>query len=156
DPCGACHHPINHCVCAPAVPVTPLVMQPVVETTYRQELQTTFHDVPQIEYRQQAHVETVPVTSFRQQVVDEGRYAKVWVPKLVTKHIPETTYQQRVSYQSVPIQTTRRVAQTQSRLVPQQTVRHVAQPAATAWCDPCGPGIPAVGSYLPTIVPNTA
>lgn len=58
----------------------------------------------QTAYRTESYTETVPVTAYRNVVVDQGSYQKVWVPKLVTKRVPYTAYQQRLRTRIVPTQ----------------------------------------------------
>lgn len=116
---NSCGQPPAQCTCT--------ALQPVVETRYRQEQYVRYRDIPQTEYRQEARLETIPVTAFKTVTVDEGGYQQVWVPKLVTKQIAQTEYQQRLSCHTVPYQVTRRVAEVATRTVPQQTVRYVPQ-----------------------------
>lgn len=114
---NSCGQPAAQCTCT--------ALKPVVQTQYRQEQYVTYRDIPQTEYRREAHLETVPVTTYKTVTVDEGSYQQVWVPKLVTKQIAQTDYQQRLTCRTVPYQVTRRVAEVATRLVPQQTVRYV-------------------------------
>lgn len=37
----------------------------------------------------------VPVTTYRMETVDMGSYQQVWVPNIVTRRVPQTTYQPR-------------------------------------------------------------
>jgi hypothetical protein len=109
----------HHCTCTS--------LRPVLGTRYTNQSVLTYRDFSQTEYRTQAHLETVPVTTYGSVIVDEGNYVPVWVPKLVTKHVPRTEYQQRLSYRTVPYQTIRRVPQLSTRLVPQTHFRYVPQ-----------------------------
>lgn len=128
--CGVCGVAAVQCTCA----VT--TMQPVVSTTQRRELYTAYRDVPQVEYRRVAQQEQVPVTSYKTVTADEGSYQRVWVPKVVSRQVPETRYQQRTTWKTVPYQTTRRVAEVHSRTVPQRTVQYVPRATHTAACYP--------------------
>ncbi len=128
--CGVCGVTAVQCTCAATT------MQPVVSTTQRRELYTAYRDVPQVEYRRVAQQEQVPVTSYKTVTADEGSYQRVWVPKVVSRQVPETRYQQRTTWKTVPYQTTRRVAEVRSRNVPQRTVQYVPQATRTAACYP--------------------
>ena len=149
DPCcGTCQRPQPQCDC--------VALKPIVETRYRQEPVVTYRDVPQTEYRLEAHTETIPVTTYENVTADEGGYQTVWVPKLVTKQVARTAYQQRQAYRSVPYQVNRRVPQYSSRTVPEQTVRYVPHRFQTAAsppvCNACGPAVPlatAPGLWAP-------
>lgn len=146
--CHTCQQPQVHCTCT--------ATQPVVETTYRSEPVVTYRDVSQTEYRQQAYTETVPQTTYRTVNVDEGSYQQVWVPKVVTKQVAETVYQQQTRYRSVPYQVTRRVPQLSTRLVPQQSVRYVPQQFQTVLnpgCSTCGGGAPNSAMAVPEVAP---
>ena len=90
-------------------------MVPQQVTTYRNEVVT--------QYRQEAVTQNVPVTTYRDVVVDEGSYQTVYVPRQVTKRIPQVSYQQQVAYRNVPVQTTRQVPQVVTQMVPRQVVR---------------------------------
>jgi len=130
--CGVCQLPAPTCACpAPVLPPPQPVFQtqykPVVETQFRQQQVVKYQDVPQVQYRREAYVESVPVTTYRQETVDAGSYQMVWVPKPVTRTVPQTVYQQQTKYRDVAYQTTRRVAQVETQLVPQQHVRYVPE-----------------------------
>lgn len=133
--CNTCQLPPANCTCT--------ATRPVVETQYRQEQTVTYEDVTQTQYRQEAFTETVPVTTYRNVTVDEGGYQQVWVPKLVTKHVPQTSYQQRQAYRTVPYQVSHRVPRVSTRTVPYQSVRYVTQQYQTAMtvpaCNTCAP-----------------
>ena len=120
---GGAHHGClrgrHHCTCTS--------QKPVLGTRYTNQSVLTYRDFSQTEYRTQAHLKTVHVTTYGSVTVDEGNYVPVWVPKLVTKHVPRTEYQQRLSYRTVPYQTIRRVPQLSTRLVPQTHFRYVPQ-----------------------------
>lgn len=112
---------VNHCcappvdVCAPmhgcgdpcAQPVMMQSMQPVYQTQMRPVMQTTlqpqqvvtYQQVPQIQYQRQAYVEQVPVT----------------------------VYQPQVRYRDVAVQVNQVVAQTQTQMIPRQTVQYVPE-----------------------------
>lgn len=156
--CRNCQRPVNHCNCQSHQPV--MSHQPVVETEMVPQQVTTYRNEVVTQYRQEAVAQNVPVTTFRDVVVDEGSYQTVYVPKQVTKRIPQVTYQQQVAYRSVPVQVTRQVPQVSTQMVPRQIVRAqpysyqmtqvapIAQtsvpvytgcaPVAAAPCGPCG------------------
>lgn len=132
------------------------VLRPVVQQSYRPERYVSYKNVTEYQTRREAVTQTVPVTSYRQVTVDEGQYQTVWVPRMVSKTIPETRYEQRVTYRDVREPVVRQVAEYKTRLVPQLTTRYQAQPAQTAYlptanCPTCGPA-PVVGSapYVPS------
>lgn len=114
--CKNCQRPVTHCNCQSHQPVVDTQMVPQQVTTYRNEVVT--------QYRQEAVTQNVPVTTYRDVVVDEGSYQTVYVPKQVTKRIPQVSYQQQVAYRSVPYQVTRQVPQVVTQMVPQQQVRY--------------------------------
>ena len=155
--CRNCQRPVAHCNCQSHQPVVETEMVPQQVTTYRNEVIT--------QYRQEAVAQNVPVTTYRDVVVDEGSYQTVYVPKQVTKRIPQVSYQQQIAYRSVPVQVTRQVPQVSTQMVPRQVVRNqtysyqttqvapvsvapIAQtnvpvytgyaPVAMAPCGPCG------------------
>ena len=147
--CRNCQRPVTHCNCQPHQPVIETQMVPQQVTMLRNEVVT--------QYRQEAITQNVPVTTYHDVVVDEGSYQTVYVPKQVTKRIPQVTYQQQIAHRSVPYQVTRQVPQVVTQLVPQRQVRYqpysyqttqVAQtsvpvygrlaPIAVVPCGPCG------------------
>lgn len=117
NPCYSCGH--VQCTCT--------TLRPVVETSYRPEQYVAERQVTQLECQAEPFAETVPVTSYKTVTVDEGKYEMVWVPKMVTRSVPETRYEQRTGYRMVPRQVTRSVPELRTRLVPQQTVRYVPE-----------------------------
>jgi hypothetical protein len=119
--CNVCQHPVRQCVCA--VPQTSY--QPVYETQYVQQPVLQQRDVPVTEYRTEAVNESVPTTVYENVMVDEGSYQTVWVPRMTSKTVAKTVYQNRTSYRSVPYQTTRRISEYTTQTIPQQTVRYV-------------------------------
>lgn len=125
DPCSTCQ--VRPCSCAPQVSYRPQIEQ-VPQVSYR--------DVTRTEYRLQAEAKQVPVTRYRNVTVDQGAWHKIWVPKVVTKQVPETVYETRTSYRQVPYQVTQRVPQTtyttRTTMVPAQA------PVATG-CNTCAP-----------------
>ena len=128
-------------VCVQPQPIVQMhtQMRPVMETQYRQEQYTVYRDVPRTDYRVEQQAITVPVTSYRQVTVDEGNYQQVWVPKMVSKMVPQTAYQQQMVCKTVPVQTTQRVAEVATRTVPVQSVRYVPQTYQTVTMQPaCG------------------
>jgi len=128
QPCGQCQSRPCHCSTPPQVHVTPQVQtRPVV----------SYQDITTTQYRTQAETQTVPVTQFRSVTVDEGNWQQIWVPKLTTKQVPETTYQQQTVYRQVPYQVTQRVPQ-----VSYQSTTHMVQtvtPGMASSCQTCGP-----------------
>lgn len=114
--CNNCQRPVAHCNCQAQQPVVETQMVPQQVTTYRNEVIT--------QYRQEAYSQNVPVTTYRDVVVDEGSYQTVYVPKHVTKRIPQVSYQQQVAYRSVPYQVTRQVPQVTTQMVARQSVRY--------------------------------
>ncbi len=116
-------------ICPPAVQVqqtvTATTLKPVMETHYLQRPVMTTRNVLETQYRTEQYTETVPVQTTECITVDEGCYKMVWVPKMVTKQIPKTCYQQRTACRTVPYQVTRQVQECTTRTVPVQTVRYV-------------------------------
>ncbi|MBX3443771.1 MAG: hypothetical protein KF774_15285 [Planctomyces sp.] len=172
DPCrcGAPALPGADCGCAAPMftpqavfappPTFTSQMCPMVETCLVPQTCTTWRDVPQTCFRQEPVVQNVPVTCFRQVTVDEGCWQQVWVPRMVTKSVPQTTIQQQVSYRTVPVTTMQRVPFTETRMVPQTRTRYVPQalpPMLPAGCCGGGPipyGVPPLGpATLGPIVP---
>ncbi|WP_437230342.1 hypothetical protein SH661x_001910 [Planctomicrobium sp. SH661] len=137
--CGRCARPFNACGCAqpfcgmcqmtPAScgcqPAMQTEIVPQTTTIYRQEQFTTMQPVTRTEIRQQAQVVDVPVTTCKQVTVDEGTYQTVWVPRLTTKMVSETSIQKQVRYQEVPYQVVQQVPVVQTRVVPQQVTTYV-------------------------------
>lgn len=152
DPC--CGLMPGPACCPPPVECCPPPMQPIVETCLVPQQCTTFRDIPETCLRREPVCQTVPVTTMRQVTVDEGCYQQVWVPRLVTKNVPQTTLTQQLSYRDVPYQTMRRVPVTETRLIPQQRVRMV--PGCPDPCGiPGGCGMPMPGpATLGPIVPE--
>jgi len=143
--CRNCQRPVNHCNCQTQHPVIETQVVPQQTQLVPQQV-TTFRNEVVTQYRQEAFTQNVPVTTYRDVVVDEGSYQTVYVPKQVTKRIPQVSYQQQVAYRSVPYQVTRQVPQVVTQMVAQPIVR--AQPYATAVAPipvapvavvPCGP-----------------
>jgi len=99
--------------CGPALTQTQLVPQQTV----------TYRDVPQIQYRQEAYTESVPVTS----------------------------YQQVTRFRSVPYQTMARIPQVSTQYVPQVTAAAPCNTCNTAAAMPYyGSTMSSVPSYTPT------
>ena len=170
--CPRCRLLPAQCNCPAPCPAPACVQHrtkcmPVEKTRYRKERMTTYRDVVETTYRQEAYYETIPTTVHERVVVDEGSYQQVWVPKVVTKTVPKTVYQQRLNYRSVPQQVMRKVPQVSERLVPERTVQFVPQTVTTTGCGPCGTAttwgsLPAPTAYsyppissTPTIIPPT-
>lgn len=153
--CNKCQQPANRCNCQPQPTV---IQQQVIETEMVPQQVTTYRNEVVTQYRQEAVTQNVPVTTYRDVVVDEGGYQTVYVPKQVTKRIPQVSYQQQVAYRQVPVQMTRQVPQVVTQMVPRQVVRQqpisyqttqvpapvyggcapVIAPMAAAPCGPCG------------------
>ncbi|MFM9960768.1 MAG: hypothetical protein ACKV2Q_06035 [Planctomycetaceae bacterium] len=129
--CRTCQQPVNQCQCQSHQPVVQTELVPRQVMTYRNEVTT--------QYRQEAITQNVPVTTYHDVVVDEGSYQTVYVPKQVTKRIPQVSYQPQVAYRSVPYQVTRQVPQVVTQMVAQPTVRYQAYQTAVAPVIPCGP-----------------
>lgn len=121
--CPSCHLAPAQCVCA----VPKVTYRPVVETHMVPQPVLTHRNVTETQYRTEPVTETVPTTAYDCVTVDEGSYQRIWVPKIVTKQVPKTVYQQRTTYRTVPYQVTRQVAECKTRMVPQQTVRYVPE-----------------------------
>ena len=152
--CSRCKHPVGTCNCQTPQPVIEMQMVPQQTTVLRNEVVT--------QYRQEAVTQNVPVTTYRNVVVDEGGYQMVYVPKPVMKQVPQVTCQQQLAYRTVPYQVTRQVPQVITQMVPQQIVR--TPPCLTcptlpfapiaAPCGPCGgaaSGTAPIYSSGPTI-----
>ena len=73
DGCPTCQLPSAQCNCIAQRPVVETQMVPRQVTVMRNEVVT--------QYRQEAYTHTVPVTTYRQVVVDEGHYQQVWMPR---------------------------------------------------------------------------
>ena len=170
--CG-CQRPAGQCNCAAQQPVfqqqvtqQPIIQQPIVQQQVIQQQVVETRMVPQqttvmrnevmTQYRQEAVTQNVPVTTYRNVLVDEGAYQMVYVPKQVTKQVPEVTYQQQVAYRSVPFQVTRQVPQVVTQMVPQQIVRtqpityqttQMASVPVARGCAPCGGTTYGVAPY---------
>lgn len=141
--------PLIDCAPAPAPMIVPqTTMQPVIETQMCPQPVTTYCDVPKTVMRREAVQVQVPKTTYRQVTVDEGCYQQVWVPKMVTKNIPQTVMQTQVQYRDVPTTVTERVPRTTTQWVPKQVVRHVPT-TSQGQCF----GAPASGLY-PTVTPT--
>lgn len=161
NPCNRCQLPQPQC-CCPAVPAAPqptlqvvpqTTYQPVVETQYATQPELQYRDVAATEYRTEAVNESIPVTAYDSVTVDEGGYQTVWVPKPVTRQVARTVYQPRISYRTVPYQTTRRVAEYTTKTVPYQTVRYVPTTTNTLAYN----GVPSTVAYsgVPIYAPAT-
>ncbi|MBQ16999.1 MAG: hypothetical protein CMJ65_07740 [Planctomycetaceae bacterium] len=55
-------------------------------------------------YQRESVVSQMPVTTWRTQWVDQGQYRMVWVPRVVARQVPQTTYHQQFGYRIVPYQ----------------------------------------------------
>jgi hypothetical protein len=134
--CNTCQRPVNHCNCRSHQPVVETQMVPQQVTTFRNEVVT--------QYRTEAVTQTVPVTTYRDVVVDEGSYQTVYVPKQVTKRIPQVSYQQQVGYRTVPYQVTRQVPQVVTQMVAQPVMGSQAYVAPTVTAQPLA-CVPCIG-----------
>lgn len=123
NPCRNCQRPVSNCNCNAQHTVFN-AQQPVVETQLVPQQVTTYRNEVVTQYRQEAVTQAVPVTTYRDVVVDEGSYQTVYVPRQVTKRVPQVSYQQQVAYRSVPYQVTRQVPQVVTQMVPQQVARY--------------------------------
>lgn len=140
--CKNCQRPVTHCNCQSHQAVIDTEMVPQQVTTYRNEVTT--------QYRQEAVAQTVPVTTYRDVVVDEGSYQTVYVPKQVTKRIPQVSYQQQIAYRSVPVQVTRQVPQVSTQMVPRQVVRNQTYSYQTIQVAPIAQtSVPVYTGYAP-------
>ncbi len=108
----------------------------------------TYRDVPKTIMRQEAVQVQMPTTTYKQVTMDEGGYQQVWVPRMVTKNVPQTVMQTQVQYRQVPQTVMERVPQVTTQWVPQQTVQQVAAPA-------CGQSLAFSGSPYPIATPTT-
>lgn len=140
-----------------AVPQT--TYEPVYETQYRPQQIVTNRPVLETQYRTESYVENVPVTRYDNITVDEGHYAQIWVPKMVTKQVPKTVMEQRTNCRTVPVQVQKCVSEVSTKMVPYQSVRYVAKQTCVPSCIPGTTttlsGYPALSSY-PLASPTTA
>lgn len=81
---------------------------------------TTYMNVPKTVMRQEAVQVQVPTTTYQQVTVDEGGYQQVWVPRMVTKNVPQTVMQTQIQYRQVPQTVMERVPQVSTQWLPQQ------------------------------------
>lgn len=133
--------PMGSCGCSqPTMMMPQAVVQPQQIITYR--------DVPKTIMRQEAVQVQVPTTTYQQVTMDEGGYQQVWVPRMVTKTVPQTVMQTQIQYRQVPQTVMERVPQVTTQWVPQQTVQQVAAPA-------CGQSLAFGGSPYPIATPTT-
>ena len=163
--CQVCQLPPTQCTCT--------TFTPVVETCYKQEQHVTYRDFRETHYRQENCVTKVPVTTYTDVTVDEGCYKMIWVPKVVNKKVPCTTYQDRHYSRTIPYQVNRRVPEYTTRWIPQQRFRgyqkqttcsagHPVTPGAGGGCTSCGSNghgqppfmVPTAPQSPPTPVPN--
>ncbi len=122
--CQNSHRHAANCKCQTQQPVVNCqTQQPVVETQMVPQQMMTYRNEVVTQYRQEAITQNVPVTTYQNVTVDEGGYQMVYVPKPVTKQVPQVVYQPQISYRSVPYQVTQQVPQLVTQLVPQQVVR---------------------------------
>lgn len=149
--CHHCQRPVNQCNCQSHQPMigTQSVVgtQPVIETQMIPQQVTTYRTEVSTQYRQEAFTQIVPVTTYRDVIVDEGSYQTVYVPKHVIKRIPQVSYQQQTVYRNVPYQVTQQVPQVITQMVPRQIVRNQSVTYQTP------PAAPVVSLY--TSAPTT-
>lgn len=138
--------PTMDCAPLPAPVIVPqTTLQPVIETQMTPQQVTTYCDVPKTVMRREAVHVQVPTTTYKQVTVDEGCYQTVWVPKMVTKNVPQTVMQTQMQYRDVATTVTERVPRTTTQWVPRQVVRHVPQTIGVPQCGPVGaPSYPMV------------
>jgi len=149
--------------CVPPMPIMPQPicrthLQPIVSTRMVPQQVTTLQPVTTTRVRREATTVEVPVTRTRQVTVDEGAYKTVWVPKMVTKNVQETTVQKQVQYRDVPYQVTQHVPRTHTQMVPQRTVQMVPQTRVgfVPGCAGCGPTAVQQHAMAPPIaMPST-
>jgi hypothetical protein len=108
----------------------------------------SYRDVAVTQYRQEQFATQVPVTTMQQVTRDAGSYQMVWVPRVETVQVPQTTYQTQIGYRTVPYQATQRVAQVETRMIPQQTVQYIPQTTIAGTC------CPQNGVYQQAMVPG--
>lgn len=142
----------------PTPPTIQTTLRPIVDTHWRPQQYTACQSVTRTLIRRHAETVTVPVTVNRQVTVDEGCYQLVWVPKPVTRNVPETRYQQQVCYRDVPYQVTEQVPTLQTRMVPYHSVRYVRETRQIPGCfaPPVGcavPGSPHMQSAPSEVTP---
>jgi hypothetical protein len=129
--CRVCCQP--RCVCA-TVPQTSY--QPVVQQ----------RDVLTTEYRTEPVTESVPSTIYENVLIDEGRYETVWVPRMTSKTVARTVYQNRISYRTVPYQVTRRVSEYGTQTAPYQATRYLPTTPSLAY-SPIGAPVVSSAPY---------
>lgn len=110
--------PMGDCGCEAAPMITPQAPMIVPQATLIPQQLTTYVDVPKTVLRQEAVQVQVPTTTYKQVAVDEGGYQQVWVPKMVTKSVPQTVMQTQVQYRQVPHTIMERVPQVSTQWVP--------------------------------------
>lgn len=154
--CGGCNLPPLNCCCPPP-PVVQTQLVPQTTTILCPQQVTTLESVTCTQIRRESQVVDVPVTTCRQVTVDEGGYQTVWVPKLVTKTVPQTTIQKQVQYRDVPYQVVQQVPRVHTQMVPQQVTTLVPQTTIIGPpnCGPAGvmgPPVMAPPSVMPSPV----
>jgi hypothetical protein len=99
---------------------------PVCTTAFQPRQLTTYHSVPTVQYRREAYVENIPVTTYQQVLV------------------PRTVYQPQTRYRDVAYTVNQTVADTCTHYVPQPMVSYAppspvftAAPVASNLCAPC-------------------
>lgn len=116
-------------VIAPAMPVAPaqpMLMAPVPSACGPSvQPVVSFQDVPRTQIQRQAVSVNVPVTTYNQVTVDQGSYQQVWVPRPVTKVVPQTVMQSQIQYRDVAVQTVERIPQYHTVVVPQPQMTYV-------------------------------
>jgi hypothetical protein len=115
--------PMGDCNCGQAPMIMPQSAPLLVpqSSMYPQPM-TTYLDVPKTIMRHEAVQVHVPTTTYQQVTVDEGGYQQVWVPRMVTKNVPQTVMQTQIQYRQVPQTVVERVPQVSTQCLPQQSM----------------------------------
>ena len=64
----------------------------------------TYRPPAAVIYGREAVISQVPVTYWQTRWVDAGQFRTVWVPRIVARRVPQTTWQSRLNYRLVPYQ----------------------------------------------------
>ncbi len=142
--------PMGDCGCSqPAMMLPQSAPMMIPQQSLIPQQIVTYRDVPKTVMRQEAIQVQVPSTTYKQVTMDEGGYQQVWVPRMVTKNVPQTVMQAQVQYRQVPQTVMERVPQVSTQWIPQQTVQQVAAPTT------CGQNYAFGGSAYPIATPTT-
>ena len=113
--------PMGGCGCESSPMIMPQQAPLMVpQSTMCPQPVTTYLEVPKTIMRQEAVQVQVPTTTYQQVTMDEGGYQQVWVPRMVTKNVPQTILQTQVQYRQVPQTVIERVPQVSTQWIPQQ------------------------------------